>query len=237
MRRADRLFRLVQLLRQRRFATAEDLADALSVSKRTVYRDIRDLQESDVPIRGEAGVGYTLERGFELPPMSFTTAEIEALVLGARMVQAWGDPELAQAAAVAIEKIEAVIPAPMRAVLDDAPLYSLQFGGDPAADDRLVVLRTAIRARRQVRFSYVAANGSASQREVRPLGLYFMGRTWTLAAWDPARADYRSFRPDRMTDLSPSDIGFDPADGIDLDSFIAAQKAEPGFSGVRVRGG
>ena len=97
MRRADRLFRLVQLLRARRFATGEQIAGELAVSKRTVYRDVADLQGSGIPIRGEAGVGYRLERGYELAPLIFTSDELESLVLGARIVAAWGDAELASA--------------------------------------------------------------------------------------------------------------------------------------------
>ena len=94
MRRADRLFRLVQQLRRRRVSTAAQLASALGVSVRTVYRDVQDLSLSGVPVVGEAGVGYALAKGFDLPPLMFTTEEVEALVLGARIVQAWGDPDL-----------------------------------------------------------------------------------------------------------------------------------------------
>src|SRR5688572_21238548 len=94
MRRADRLFQIVQRLRLRRLTTAADLAAVLEVSTRTVYRDVQDLIESGVPIEGEAGVGYRLQKGFELRPMTFTVEELEALVLGARLVEAWADPDL-----------------------------------------------------------------------------------------------------------------------------------------------
>src|SRR6184192_817000 len=114
MRRADRLFRIVQRLRRRGATTARDLAQALEVSERTVYRDIRDLLLSGVPIQGEAGVGYALDRSFELPPLMFDEEEIEALVLGARIVQAWADPQLKRAAEEALAKIEAVLPPRMR---------------------------------------------------------------------------------------------------------------------------
>src|SRR5580765_5400599 len=99
MRRADRLFQVVQVLRRRPVVTAAELARSLEVSERTVYRDIRDLVASGVPIDGEAGVGYTLRRGFDLPPLMFTPDEIEALVLGARVVTSWGDAALGKAAA------------------------------------------------------------------------------------------------------------------------------------------
>src|SRR2546422_7203835 len=110
MRRADRLFRIVQRLRRRGATTARQLAEALEVSERTVYRDIRDLLVSGVPIRGEAGVGYALDRSYELPPLMFDEEEIEALVLGARIVRAWADKKLARAAEEALQKIETVLP-------------------------------------------------------------------------------------------------------------------------------
>src|SRR5476651_1733770 len=124
MRRADRLFRLVQVLRARRFATAASLAEALEVSQRTVYRDVRDLLLSGVPIQGEAGVGYALDRSFELPPLMFDEEEIEALVLGARIVRAWADPKLARAAEEALQKIEGVLPPKLKQKLAEAALYA-----------------------------------------------------------------------------------------------------------------
>ena len=124
MRRADRLFRLVQLLRARRFATGEQIAGELGVSKRTVYRDVADLQGSGVPIKGEAGVGYRLERGYELAPLIFTSDELSGLVLGARIVSAWGDAELASAVASALTKIEAVLPEALRRVVLETPLFA-----------------------------------------------------------------------------------------------------------------
>src|SRR5580693_4304739 len=114
MRRAARLFRIVQRLRRRGATTAAQLAELLEVSERTVYRDVRDLILSGVPIRGEAGVGYALPRDFDLPPLMFDAEEIEALVLGARIVQSWGDPELARAAESVLSKVESVIPERLR---------------------------------------------------------------------------------------------------------------------------
>ena len=109
MRRADRLFRIVQMLRAGRLQTARSLAQKLQVSVRTIYRDVQDLQLSGVPILGEAGVGYTLRRDYDLPPLMFNPREITALVLGSRMVAAWGDTELASAANDALRKIEGVL--------------------------------------------------------------------------------------------------------------------------------
>jgi predicted DNA-binding transcriptional regulator YafY len=123
VRRADRLFRIIQRLRQRGVHTARALAEELEVSERTVYRNVRDLILSGVPILGEAGVGYALPRGFDLPPLMFTEEEIEALVLGARVVQSWADPELARAASDVLTKVEAVLPPHLRERLLGAAVF------------------------------------------------------------------------------------------------------------------
>jgi biotin operon repressor len=124
MRRADRLFRIVQFLRRGRLLTAQKLAEKLQVSQRTIYRDVRDLQLNGMPIEGEAGVGYTLRHDLDLPPLSFTASELTALVLGARLVRAWGGAESVDAAAQALLRIEAVLPVEMRERLDTILLYA-----------------------------------------------------------------------------------------------------------------
>lgn len=221
MRRADRLFQLVQLLRARRFATGQQLADELGVSKRTVYRDISDLAGSGVPIRGEAGVGYQLERGFELAPLTFTGEEVQALVLGARMVSVWGDSELAGSARTAMTKVEAVLPDPLRQVLLATPLYAPVMPGSERVSGEMALLRRAISEKRYIQFAYQRADGERSTREARPLGLYFWGKKWTLATWCELRNDYRSFRPDRMQQVQLRDARFDGSDGITLAGFLA----------------
>jgi len=226
MRRADRLFRLVQLLRARRFATGEQIADELGVSKRTIYRDVADLQGSGVPIRGEAGVGYRLERGYELAPLIFTSDELAGLVLGARIVASWGDPDLATAVASAMTKVEAVLPEGLRRVVLETPLFAPGRPWASAMAGEVALLRRAISERRLVHFKYGREDGEASERDARPLGLYFWGRKWTLAAWCELRNDYRSFRPDRMKELELLDTSFDPdTDGISLAGFVA--KGDP----------
>lgn len=220
MRRADRLFQLVQFLRARRFATGQQLADELGVSKRTVYRDISDLAGSGVPIRGEAGVGYQLERGFELAPLTFNDEEVQALVLGARMVSVYGDSELASSARSAMTKVEAVLPDPLRQVLLATPLFATESPGAPAVNGEMPLLRRAITEQRRIHFAYERADGEKSARDVRPLGLYFWGRKWTLATWCELRNDYRSFRPDRMKEVALLDERFDGSDGITLAGFL-----------------
>lgn len=226
MRRADRLFQLVQLLRAKRMTTAERLAEELRISKRTVYRDIADLQRSGIPVRGEAGVGYRLERGFELPPLTFNSEEIESLVIGARMVEAFGDPDLAQAARSAMTKVEAVLPGPLRRVLQDTALFAPAMPWHARRAAGLQHLRQATTERRKLSFAYVRADGQPSHRVVRPLGLYFWGNAWSLAAWCELRGAYRNFRPDRMAEVELLPDRFDGSDGVDLAGFVADMRSQ-----------
>ncbi len=218
MRRADRLFRLVQLLRSRRLVTAQWLAGELDVSKRTIYRDIRDLEYSGVPIQGEAGVGYQLQRGYELPPLTFNAAEIEALVLGARIVATHGDAEIAQAAKSAMEKVEAVLPPALRAVLTNTALFAPSFGRGQAPD-ALGDIRRAIGRRNKIRFAYTRGDGAESSRTVRPLALYYWRTSWSLAAWCELREAYRNFRPDRMQEFTVLKQTFSDEEGVSLEAF------------------
>lgn len=223
MRRADRLFRIVQLLRGRRLTTAAFLADELGVSPRTVYRDIQALVTSGVPIQGEAGVGYTVPRGFELPPLTFTSDEIEALVLGARVASTWGDPDLAAAARSALAKVEQVVPPALRRVLTETAIFAPGGSWSREASSHLGPLRRAVADRRKVRFAYVKADGTASERIIRPLGIYFWGRTWSVVGWCELRQAFRNFRPDRMADVEVLEDGFE--DDHTLEHFIAEMEA------------
>ncbi|MEO8542378.1 MAG: YafY family protein [Burkholderiaceae bacterium] len=202
MRRADRLFQIVQIIRGRRLTTAALLATQLEVSERTVYRDVADLQRQGVPIEGEAGVGYRLGRGFDLPPLMFTRDEARALVASVRMAQVWQDPELAQASQVALGKILSVLPASARAAAQSMAIYAPPVGLEPSVQHALGILRNCAQARRKVQFDYRDAKASASQRTVRPLACFYWGSVWTLAAWCEARRTFRSFRLDRMAAVS-----------------------------------
>jgi predicted DNA-binding transcriptional regulator YafY len=201
MRRADRLFQVIQLLRRRNVATAAWLAAELEVSERTVYRDVRDLMLSGVPIEGEAGVGYILRRGFDLPPLMFTDPEIEAMVLGARVVTSWGDAGLAKAAAEALARVEAVLPDRLKARLNGTPLYAPGFHVRPKVMAALADIRAAIEARRKLHLDYTGADAIETERTVRPLGLFFWGSGWTLTGWCELRSDFRNFRLDRIREL------------------------------------
>lgn len=203
MHRAERLFQLLNLLRNRRTVmTARQMSDHLQVSERTIYRDIQALSLSGVPVEGEAGVGYRLQRHFQLPPLMFDRQEVEALLLGARMVSGWGDEQMARSANAAIQKILAVLPDHLRHSDENLPLLV------PTFDDYQKIytahsqtIREAIRLHRQVIIDYVRADEEFSSRQIEPLGLIFWGKVWTLVAWCQLRNDYRVFRLDRIRQL------------------------------------
>lgn len=225
MRRSDRLFHIVQLLRRDRVSTGAKLAEELGVSPRTLYRDIADLMASGVPIESEAGVGYRLPRHFELPPLMFTADEIEALVAGARMVEAWADPGLQEAARSVMRKAEAALP--VRRKLQDLPILVPDFHVPVSVAAFLGELRVALRERRKVKVRYARKDGEASERVLRPVGLAFWGSRWSLAAWCELRKDFRTFRPDRIQHLEVLEERFEPMAGQGLADYLRKQSAAP----------
>jgi len=224
MRRADRLFRIVQLLRGSRLTTARALAERLEVSERTIYRDIADLIGSGVPVDGEAGVGYIMREGFDLPPLMFTRDEIVALVAGARLVRAWGGVAMAEAAEEALIKIGAVLPEPERDRAERVQVHAFQTGGlDDATRARLDRLERAADTRTRLSIAYKTEDGTDSERTIRPLGLWFWGKVWTLVGWCELRNDFRMFRVDRIGEME--DVGtFRPEPGKRLQDFYACQR-------------
>jgi len=230
MRRADRLFRIVQFLRAGRLQTARSLAAKLEVSDRTIYRDVQDLQLSGVPIEGEAGIGYTLRRDYDLPPLMFDRREITALVLGSRMVAAWGDAELASAANDALRKIEAVLSPALRDKIDSVRLYAPAFSPRNQADTdtrtNLELLRGAIEASKVIQVIYGDEKAQITERRLRPMALLFWGNVWTLDAWCELRNDFRSFRADRFKSLSILPETFTLEQGQRYEDFVAKVRRE-----------
>ncbi|MGR3541612.1 MAG: helix-turn-helix transcriptional regulator [Hasllibacter sp.] len=223
MRRADRLYRLTELLRGGRLTTARDLAGRLEVSERTIYRDMADLMASGVPVEGAAGVGYVMRPGFDVPPLMFDRAQIEALVLGARLTQAWGGARMALAASEALEKIAAVVPPALARAAKATAVHA--FGSDEmdgAMRDRLDLLDRAIHEGAGLRLRYADAAGRETRREAGPLALVFWGRVWTLIAWCALRGDFRMFRVDRMRDAEATGP-FPFAPGRTLADFYASE--------------
>jgi predicted DNA-binding transcriptional regulator YafY len=220
MRRADRLFQIVLLLGRGRAVTARALAEKLEVSERTIYRDMADLMTGGLSVDGEAGVGYLLRPGAHLPPLMFDPEELAALALGSRMVRGWTDKELGQAAERALLKIESVLPEALRARLNREAMLVPDFNVGTPRVAPLGKLRHGIDDHRKVRFDYTDADGSATQRVVRPLGLFFWGGAWTLGGWCELRDDFRTFRIDRMTSVSVLDETFDVSKGKSLADYL-----------------
>jgi predicted DNA-binding transcriptional regulator YafY len=220
MRPADRLFRLVQLIRGRRLSTAAFLAERLEVSLRTVYRDIAQLQHQGVPIEGEAGVGYRLGSGYELPPLMFTQMEANALVASVRLAQAWLDPTLALAAEASLSKILSILPMAARAAAETSPIYAPTIKLDEATQQNLQTLREAAQKRQKVTLNYRDLSEKTSKRVVRPLGCFFWGKVWTLGAWCETRQDFRSFRLDRMQKITLSETNFSLEAGKGLADYL-----------------
>jgi predicted DNA-binding transcriptional regulator YafY len=223
MRRADRLFSIVQLLRGGRRTTARALADRLEVSERTIYRDVVELTLCGVPIEGEAGRGYRLPATFEIPPLMFERHEIEALVLGARMVEAWAGAQLAASARSALDKIRGAVPGALVASMDEARVFAPAFGAR-RAPEAFDTIHQALGRGCRLAIAYSGEDGAASERTIRPLGLYFWGRIWTLAAWCELRDDFRTFRVDR---IGRATLGspFPPDEATSLEAFLARMRA------------
>ena len=199
MRRADRLFQIIQILRRStRAVTAAALAAELETSKRSVYRDIAALIGQRVPIRGEAGMGYILEKGFDLPPLMLTPDEIEAAVLGAQWVAGHGDAALSRAAQDLIAKISAAIPDRFRPLILDAGVRTPP--GWKIPPDRLDVAqaRASIRAGRKIALVYSDESGRESRRIIWPVVLGYFEAARMLIGWCELRRDFRSFRADRV---------------------------------------
>ncbi|WP_370399524.1 helix-turn-helix transcriptional regulator [Sulfitobacter sp. JB4-11] len=214
MRRAERLYRLVNEMRTRPISRAEDLATFFEVSVSTIYRDIAHLQASGTPIEGEAGVGYILRPGFDLPNMTFTHDQLDALAVGLSYVESIGDPVLASAAQEVRAMIQAGLPAPEERRLADAPY--LRARGGSQADMEVGTLRCAIRERRVVRITYEDRDAAPSDRRVRPLVIWNMDDGWMFSGWCELRQDFRTFRLDRIAALTLSDDRFedDPERGL-----------------------
>ena len=199
MRRADRLMQIIQILRRARNPiTALRIAEELEVTPRTIYRDIASLMANGVPVRGEAGIGYVLGEGFDLPPLMFTADELEALILGARLVEVQGDKELAVAARDAVAKIGAVVPRSLRPILLDAPLIAPDYSGPTPETIDSGALRRAVRDAMKLKLDYIDENGNNTLRTVWPVALGYHDHKRILIAHCELRGDFRHFRTDRM---------------------------------------
>ncbi|HEY0301775.1 MAG TPA: YafY family protein [Rhizomicrobium sp.] len=200
MRRAERLFQIIQILRRskRRPITAGDIASELETSLRTIYRDISQLLAERVPIRGEAGIGYVLEDGFDMPPLMLTADEIEAAMLGAQRVMGRGDAALARAARDMVAKIGAVVPAHLRPLALDSTLVSPNWRTVAPDSVDMAKVRAAIHAQTKIAIAYGDEQGRASARTIWPIAVSYWEMVRVIVAWCELRKAFRSFRTDRV---------------------------------------
>lgn len=227
MSRTDRLFQLMQAMRSMPPpATAAQLADMLQVTPRTIYRDIDALRGLGAVIDGAAGFGYTLVEDATLPPLSFETDEIEALVLGLREVGLVGDPVLAAAARSALAKLRARLPARQAHRLEHAVLTAHRFARMPEPGIDVSTLRQATWDERTIRFDYTDVEGRQTHREVDPLTVVYMQASHNLLAWCHLRQAFRAFRLDRMQNLELTGASFRPRRVPLLREYMAEISAE-----------
>jgi predicted DNA-binding transcriptional regulator YafY len=232
MRRSDRLFDIIQTLRTAtKPMTAAALAERLEVNVRTIYRDVATLQARQVPIEGAAGFGYVLRRGFDLPPLMFTTDEIEAVAVAMRMLRRTGDHGLQSAAKSVLSKVTVGLPDALRDHLAAPPFFVSDHGAPapPVAD--LTAIRAAIRDERKLRLNYSDEKGNRTRRTVWPVAIAYCAESTLVSAWCELRDDYRHFRVDRILGFNILDERF-PIPGKVLfarwqDRFVTRQAADP----------
>lgn len=221
MRRAERLFRLVNELRSRGVCRAQDLASYFEICVRTVYRDIAHLQASGLPIEGEAGVGYLLRPGFDLPPMTFTFEQLDALAMGLSFVEAAGDTSLSEAAREVRAKLQASLPDPDKRKLENAPFFAGRRDGRAAPFAQIV--RRAIREAIILQLAYKDGRDNLSERRVRPLAIWVFTDGWLFAAWCELRNDFRAFRIDRIAAITETADHFSDHPAQNLQAYIATK--------------
>lgn len=196
MRRTDRLFDIIQILRDGKLHRAQDMADQLEVSVRTIYRDMDTLIASGVPVQGERGVGYMITEAITLPPLTLTPAELEALNLGLAIVAEVADADLRAAGLSLADKVDAVLPTQVVAEADTWKFAVYPFADALRGAAHMPSLRAAIKARQKLRLTYTSINGMVTTRTIRPLHMEYWGRVWTLTAWCELRNAFRVFRID-----------------------------------------
>ena len=222
MRRTDRLFDLIQILRDGRLHRASELAEKLDVSTRTIWRDMTTLAASGMPIEGERGVGYILRAPFTLPPMILSTVELAALRAGLRSVAEGADPTLSRAARALAARIASVTPAPASDEDDIFAFPRPDEAGAETSNAHLPVIRAAIRARERLTITYIETSGHETHRDIRPLALETSGKVRSLAAFCEGRQSFRNFRLDRITALAATGEAFPDEPGRSLADWQAA---------------
>ena len=236
MRRADRLFDIIQALRRVSHpVTAAALAEQLEVTTRTIYRDIAALQGSRVPIEGAPGLGYVLRRGYDLPPLMFTSEEADAIAIGVRLLRRLRDPKLQQAAESVLSKLAVVVPEPLQLHLISAPIYVSDGDAPPVTGVDPAALRDAIHEARKVAIAYIDEQGRYTHRTVRPIAMAYYVDVTVLGAWCELRNDFRNFRVDRISNARLLDERFTAESTKLMAQWLALPKHRPDAIGVEPR--
>src|SRR5438132_6578054 len=231
MRRADRLFNIVQTLRgATRPLTAAALAEKLEVTVRTIYRDIAALQASRVPIEGAPGLGYVLRRGFDLPPLKFTSDEIDAIAVGARHVRRLRDPKLQQAAESVLAKVTAIVPETLQPYLRAPPFFVSEGSAPPLTGADLADIRSAIHQARKMSIAYRDEKGRRTERTIWPIAMAYYVDVTLVGAWCELRNDFRHFRVDRILASDVLDERFSADSGRLTAEWLALRKDRPNAS-------
>ncbi len=222
MRAADRLFRIIQMMRAKSgVVTAREIAEAMEVSQRTIYRDMEHLIASGAPIDGERGIGYLLREKFDAPPLTFTFEQLEALAFGVRAVVMLADDSFARAAREALGKIEANLPAEHVIRLREAPYRAFRSAQQAKPSPLLKSARAALQTKSKLQISYANAEGVQSERVIWPLGLTVFGVNWLLTGWCEMRQDFRDFRIDRITSMQVLPEHFVATEERSLKTYLA----------------
>jgi predicted DNA-binding transcriptional regulator YafY len=223
MRKADKLFQLTNLIRAKQPITADEIANELGVSVRSVYRYIDDLSLSGIPIFGTTGLGYQLDEDYELPPLNLSEKELESLLLGMKMVTAWSGIELSGAAKSLTAKIQAVLPKDMIDDYSDV-VFAPDFVHNKQQKRLWEDTHHAIKKLNPIKIQYNSLDEVNSERILYPLGLVYWGSKWTLAAWCTKRDDFRSFRIDRILELDVLEDKFELTEKVNLQAFLDKTK-------------
>lgn len=223
MRKADRLFQLTNIIRARQPVTAEELAREMGLSVRTIYRYIDDLSASGIPVYGVAGVGYRLHEKFELPPLNLTDKELDALLLGVRMVSSWTSDELSAAARSLESKVWAVLPRRLVNEYERAAYApDILAGGRDRA--KWEAIHGALKNLNSVFIEYDSLNGELTTRTIYPLGLFYWGGKWTVGSWCTLREGFRDFRLDKIVNIRVNDEKYQKGKTINLDAYFESVK-------------
>lgn len=222
MRKAERLNNIVHYLRRMHQAvTADSLAESFEVSPRTIYRDIQDLIDSGVPIHGEAGVGYVIDKHYHLPPIMFDADEIEAIALGIGMVSNWTDEQFSAKAKSAFKKIQATLPAPLIHELHQISTFSAPSQYKIPWAVSFTEVRECIRRKNKVQFCYLDLQERTTQRTIWPLALVSFSPVWLLAGWCELRQSFRNFRLDRISGFIQLESRYPHDRGKNLKAYLA----------------